>query len=98
MITRLTVLLTLAASAASAEPTVTAPASAGIGYQVTVTVNGTSNPRDFVTIVPKDGPEGSYGGYAYVAAPGSFKLAAAARHACCEGEPRFGGAHFLSTP
>ena len=67
----LALLLLLAASAGAAEPTVTAPPAAGIGAPVAVTVTGTTNPRDFVSIVPKDGREGSYGGYAYVTKPGA---------------------------
>ncbi len=76
MAARLMVWMILAASAATAQPTVDAPASAGIGSEVSVNVAGTTNPRDFVSIVPKDGPEGSYGGYQYVDKPGTFKLTA----------------------
>ena len=64
---------------ALSEVTVSAPDSAGLGSEVTVTVGGTGNPRDFVTIVPKADREGSYGGYEYVRKPGRFKLTAPAR-------------------
>ncbi len=60
------------------EPTIDAPASAGVGSEVAVTVGGTGNPLDFVTIVAKGGREGSYGGYQYVRKPGTFKLTAPA--------------------
>ena len=74
----LTILATMVTDAL-ADVSVGAPESAGVGSEVTVTVSGTSNPRDFVTIVPKDDREGSYGGYQYVQKPGSFKLTAPAR-------------------
>jgi len=64
-------LLVLWAAAVAAEPTISAPPTAGIGAPVEVTVAGTTNPRDFVSIVPKADREGSYGGYAYVTKPGT---------------------------
>ncbi len=45
--------LALSAALAQAAPTLEAPATAKIGSEVTLTVGGASNPRDFVTIVPK---------------------------------------------
>ena len=66
-------------SDALGEATVDAPASTGVGSEVAVTVSGTGNPRDFVTIVPKGDREGSYGGYQYVQKPGTFKLTAPAK-------------------
>jgi len=69
----------MASATARAEVTVGAPDTAAAGSDVTVTVGGTSNPQDFVTIVPKGGREGSYGDYQYVQKPGSFKLTAPAK-------------------
>ena len=66
-------------SDALAAPTVDAPASAGVGSEVAVSVSGTGNPRDFVTIVPKVDREGSYGAYQYVRNPGTFRLIAPAK-------------------
>jgi hypothetical protein len=66
-------------SDARGEATVGAPASARVGSDVAVTVSGTGNPLDFVTIVPKGDREGSYGGYQYVPKPGTFKLTAPAK-------------------
>lgn len=63
----------LATSAAIAEPAVDGPASGTMGGEITVTVTGSTNPRDFVTIVPKGSPEGKYGDYQYAKA-GPLKL------------------------
>lgn len=59
-------------------PTVEAPASADVGSEVAITVRGSGNPLDFVTIVPKGDRDGSYGDYQYVQKPGTFKLTAPA--------------------
>ena len=69
-------LLAFLSSTAFAQASVTGPATAKVGAQVQVTVAGSKNPRDFVTIVAKDAKEGSYGGYEYVTKPGAFKLVA----------------------
>ena len=69
-------LLLFLSSAIFAQATVTAPATAKIGAQVEITVTGSKNPRDFVTIVEKGSPEGFYRGYEYVSKPGAYKLAA----------------------
>jgi len=69
----------LGASPVFAAPAVEAPPEAGIGSTVSVTVRGTSNPLDFVTIVPNGGKEGSYDGYQYVKGSGPFKLTAPAK-------------------
>ena len=58
------------------EPTIDAPASAGVGSEVAVTVGGTGNPLDFVTIVAKGGREGRYAGYQYARKPGTCTLTA----------------------
>jgi von Willebrand factor type A domain len=71
-------LLLAFSSMAMAAPTVTAPASAKVGGEIVVSVTGSSNPKDFVTIVPKASAEGSYGDYQYVSKPGEFKLRAPA--------------------
>ena len=44
-----------------------------MGGQVTVTVTGNPSPQDFVSIVPKGSPEGTYGEYQY-ATGGPLKL------------------------
>jgi hypothetical protein len=64
----------LSTALAQAAPTLDAPAAAKVGSQVTFTVSGASNPRDFVTIVPKTQQEGSYLGYVYVEKGGTLKL------------------------
>jgi hypothetical protein len=48
-----TLLLLTFSSFAIAQPTVTAPASAKVGGEVFVSVTGSSNPKDFLTIVSK---------------------------------------------
>ena len=69
-------LLIFLCSAVFAQATVTGPATAKAGAQVEVTVTGSKNPRDFVTIVAKGAREGEYGGYEYVTKPGAYKLVA----------------------
>ncbi|HKS55021.1 MAG TPA: vWA domain-containing protein [Steroidobacteraceae bacterium] len=69
-------LLTFLSSVAFAQASVNGPANAKAGAAVQVTVAGSKNPRDFVTIVEKAAPEGAYGGYEYVTKPGAFKLIA----------------------
>ena len=72
-------LLAFLSSAAFAQATVSGPANAKAGAAIQVTVTGSKNPRDFVTIVEKSGREGAYGGYEYVSKPGAFKLIAPAK-------------------
>jgi hypothetical protein len=62
----LLIFLILMVSLAQAEPTVKAPEKAGMGSTVVVTITGSTDPHDFVTIVPKGAREGEYGEYAYV--------------------------------
>jgi len=69
-------LLIFLCSAVFAQATVNGPATAKAGGQVEVTVTGSKNPRDFVTIVAKGAREGEYGGYEYVTKPGAYKLIA----------------------
>lgn len=63
-----------ATSVAHSAPAVNAPASGKMGGEITVTVTGNTNPRDFVTIVAKGSAEGSYGAYQYCDKPGPLKL------------------------
>ena len=69
-------LLVFLSSAVFAQATVNGPATAKAGGHVEVTVTGSKNPRDFVTIVEKGAREGSYGGYEYVTKPGAYQLVA----------------------
>jgi Ca-activated chloride channel family protein len=65
--------LLLLASVAIAAPAIKAPATARLGSQLTFEVIGSNNPRDFVTVVRKGAPEGSYDEYVYVT-PGKMVL------------------------
>jgi hypothetical protein len=69
-------LLLFLSTAVFAQATVSGPAATKAGAQVEVTVTGSKNPRDFVTIVEKSAREGAYGGYEYVSKPGAYKLVA----------------------
>jgi hypothetical protein len=69
-------LLIFLCSAVFAQATVSGPAAVKAGAQVEVTVTGSKNPRDFVTIIEKGAREGAYGGYEYVSKPGAYKLVA----------------------
>ena len=72
-------LLAFLSATAFAQATVSGPATAKVGAQVEVTVAGSKNPRDFVTIVEKSAREGAYGGYQYANKPGALKLVAPAK-------------------
>ena len=72
----LPLLLVLVSSTAFAQASVNGPASAKAGAPLEVTVAGSRNPRDFVTIVKKDMREGGYDAYEYVSKPGALKLIA----------------------
>jgi hypothetical protein len=76
MVRWIPLLLVLLSSAVFAQATVSGPAAVKAGAQVEVTVTGSKNPRDFVTIVEKAAREGAYGGYEYVSKPGAYKLVA----------------------
>jgi hypothetical protein len=69
MLGRILALFALGISVALAQPTLSAPATAKIGGEVAITVGGSSNPRDFVTIVTKGTREGAYDAYQYVSKP-----------------------------
>jgi hypothetical protein len=65
----LIVLLALASGTALAAPSLTTPATAEAGSTITLQVVGSGDPRDFVTVMPKGSPEGSYKSYEYVTSP-----------------------------
>lgn len=69
-------LLALAPASVFAAVSIQAPPTIGMGATVEITVTGSSNPRDFVTIVPKDAAAGAYRGYEYLDKPGKQKLPA----------------------
>lgn len=73
MLTRIVCLFLLGTSLALAA-TVKAPATAGIGSVIVVTFTGSSNERDFITIVPKSAAEGQYDAYQYAAKSGKVEL------------------------
>ncbi len=57
--------LLVPASAARAEVILEAPASVAAGSGFDVSWSGGGDPRDFITLVPPDRPEGEYGPYEY---------------------------------
>jgi hypothetical protein len=65
--------LMLVASAAFAAPAIKAPATAKVGSLLTLEATGTGDGHDFVTVVKKGAPEGSYEAYTYVR-PGKIQL------------------------
>src|SRR5690349_16153517 len=72
-------LLILASGTTLAAPTLETPASAAAGSTITFKANGTGNPREFVTVVPKGTREGAYEGYVYVTGTAALKLAMPAK-------------------
>jgi hypothetical protein len=68
-------LLAFLSSTAFAQ-SVSGPATAKVGAAVEVTVAGSKNQRDFVSIVPKGEREGAYAGYEYISKNGPYKLTA----------------------
>src|SRR5689334_5103231 len=60
------VLFMLCSGAALAAPTLTAPATAGVGSTITIQVSGGGAPRDFVSIVEKGAAAGRYRNYFYL--------------------------------
>jgi hypothetical protein len=58
-------LVSIPGAAAAQEATLAGPASASAGSEFTVAWSGAADPRDFITIVPVDTPEGRYEAYAY---------------------------------
>ena len=65
--------LLLAASTALAAPSIKAPATAKVGSLLALEATGTGDSHEFVTVVKKGSPEGSYDAYVYVA-PGKLQL------------------------
>ncbi|HEU4655152.1 MAG TPA: VWA domain-containing protein [Steroidobacteraceae bacterium] len=59
-------LLTLLSSVAFAAPAIKAPRSAKVGSILSLEVTGSSDRRDFVTVVKKGSREGAYDAYVYV--------------------------------
>jgi Mg-chelatase subunit ChlD len=78
------VVIFLTVSTAWASPSLKAPAAAEIGAEIQIQISGSSNPRDFVTIVSKGTAEGKYNDYEYAqrptvklsvpAAPGDYEI------------------------
>ncbi|MDY6948385.1 MAG: VWA domain-containing protein [Pseudomonadota bacterium] len=71
---RIVWLFLLGTSLAIAAPTLKGPATAGIGSVIIVTFTGSSNERDFLTIVAKGTAEGKYDAYQYAAKSGKVEL------------------------
>jgi hypothetical protein len=63
---RVVPLLIFISGAAFAAPSIKAPATAQAGSRLTLEATGAGDPRDFVTIVAKGEPEGSYHAYEYL--------------------------------
>ena len=57
-----------------AAPAIDAPPTAQAGSVLTLTVSGSGDPRDFVSVVAKGSAEGRYNNYEYLAKPGQYKL------------------------
>lgn len=77
--TLLLLLLATSAAVATAEVSIDSTSSAAIGSEVEVSVSGSTNPLDFVSIVLKSAKEGAYDAYQYVRPPGVVKLTAPAK-------------------
>jgi hypothetical protein len=73
-LTRIVCLFLLGTSLAIAAPALKGPTTAGIGSVIIVTFTGSSNERDFITIVPKGTAEGKYDAYQYAAPSGKVEL------------------------
>jgi Ca-activated chloride channel family protein len=69
-------MLLLFPALATAAVTVRAPASVGVGQPVSIAISGSTNRKDFVSILPKGAAAGAWSTYAYVDGPGPFTLAA----------------------
>ena len=63
-------------SITSVAASIEGPSSVTEGADFEVRFEGTGNPRDFVTIVPADAPEGDYGRYSYIRDDKSIQLTA----------------------
>lgn len=70
---KLVALLMLVSGVALAAPSIKAPPTAKVGALLALEATGTGDSHDFVTVVKKGSPEGSYDQYVYVA-PGKLEL------------------------
>lgn len=66
---RASLVLTLLFTTPAAAQTLSAPDKVHIGADVEIALAGSYDPRDFVTIVAPDAPEGRYGAYKYARSP-----------------------------
>jgi len=66
-------LLMLVSGVALAAPSIKAPPTAKVGSLLTLEASGSGDPHDFLTVVKKGSPEGSYDAYVYIA-PGKLQL------------------------
>lgn len=73
-LSRIVWLFMIGTSWAWAAPALKGPATASIGTAITVTFTGSTNPRNFISIVAKGAPEGDYDAYEYAAASGKVEL------------------------
>lgn len=73
-LSRIVWLFLIGTSVVWAAPALKGPAAANIGTAVTVTFTGSTNPRNFITIVAKGAPEGRYDAYEYADPSGKVEL------------------------
>lgn len=73
-LSRIVWLFLVCTSLAIAAPTLQGPATASIGSAITVTFSGSTDERNFITIVPKGAAEGQYEAYEYAKASGKVEL------------------------
>lgn len=71
----------------AAKVTLAAPAECEPGAEVSVEWTGPNNPGDYITIVPKDEPDGRYGAYTNTTAGSPLKVKAPAQ--ACDAEIRY---------
>jgi hypothetical protein len=73
-LSRIVWLFLLCTSLAWGAPALKGPATASIGAPITVTFTGNTEPRNFISIVPKSAAEGFYDAYEYANAAGKVEL------------------------
>src|SRR5688572_19684604 len=73
-LSRIAWLFLIGTSLAWGAPALKGPATASIGAPVSVTFTGNTEPRNFITIVPKSAAEGTYDAYEYADADGKVEL------------------------
>jgi len=66
--------LIVASPLVAAQHVIDAPDSAPAGSEIAITVSGSVNPREFITIVTRGSREGSYDAYKYVSATGPISF------------------------